>query len=352
MKTMKTFIQAGFILLIFSAIGFRLMEVKKERTETLNSLKESDLTVPVQTVTVEKTLMNHTIRTNGKFKPLSHLTLVAETQGKVMALPLEEGSRIDTSTLLCQIENQTIRNNLKSAQLAYQKAKKDLGRYQEMAQQEAVSAHQLENARLAHQQALAQLSSLQEQLHQTLIKSPVKGELNKLHVEKGEFLSPGQPVAEIISTRQMEFITHLSQHQVLPLKKDMQVILSCDVYPDQTYRGRIVHISQNADGSGKYETSIRLNNVPASPLRGGMFGTATFHVKQGSGMAIPREALVGSTQNPSVYVVQNGVASRVSIVIQRITPDKIWIQSGVSAGQQVVTTGQINLEDGMKVRIR
>ena len=352
MKTFKKIIQAGFVILIFSAIGFRLVEVKKDRTKTLNRLKESDLTVPVQTVTAAKNPMNHTIRTNGSYKPVSHITVVAETQGKVVALPWEEGAYLDTSSLLCQIENQAVRSNLKSARLALQKAKKDLGRHQEMVRQQAVSAHQLENASLAHQQALAHLSALQEQLNKTLIKSPLRGELNKLHVEKGEFLNPGQPVAEIISTRQMQFMTHLSQQQVLPLRKNMPVDLTCDVYPGQTYRGRIVHISKNADGSGKYETSIRLNNQSAEPLKGGMFGTATFLVNQGTGIVIPRECLVGSTQNASVYVVQNGVASRVSIVIQRITPDKIWIQSGLSAGQKVVTTGQINLEDGMKVRIQ
>ena len=352
MKTLKKFIQAGFFILILSAIGFRLVEVKKDRTKTLNRLKESDLTVPVQTVRVAKKPMNHTIRTNGSFKPVSHITVVAETQGKVVALPLEEGSRLDTSSLLCQIESQTIRNNLKSARLALQKAKKDFDRHQEMARKQAVSAHQLENARLAHQKALTQLSAVQEQLNKTLIKSPLQGELNRLHVENGEFLNPGQPVAEIISTRQMKFITHLSQQQVLHLRKNMQVVLTCDVSPGQIYRGRIVHISKNADGSGKYETSIRLNKESAEPLRGGMFGTATFQIHQGTGIAIPRECLVGSTQNPSVYVVRDGVASRVSIVIQRVTPDKIWIHSGVSAGQKVVTTGQINLEDGMKVRIQ
>jgi len=352
MKTMKKIIHALLFLLIFSAIGFRLIEVKKERTETLNKLKESDLTVPVQTVTAKNNPMNHTIRVNGRFKPVKHLTLVAETQGRVVALPVEEGTRVDTSSLLCRIENQAIRNNLKSAQLALDKAKKDLERHKKMAGKQAISAHQLENARLAHQQALAQLSSIQQELNKTLIKSPVQGVLNKLHIGQGEFLNPGQPMGEIISTEQMEFITHLSQQQVLPLKKHMQVRLTCDVYPAQTYRGRIRHISQNADGSGKYETTILLNNDPVNPLRGGMFGTATFQVNQGTGMVIPRECLVGSSQSPTVYVVRDGVADRMPIVIQRITPEKIWVQSGISAGQKIVTTGQINLEDGMKVRIQ
>jgi RND family efflux transporter MFP subunit len=149
----------------------------------------------------------------------------------------------------------------------------------------------------------------------------------------------------------MKFITHLSQRQIIPLKKKMQVALTCDVYPGQTYRGRIRHISQNADGSGKYETTIILNNDPAKPLKGGMFGTATFRINQGTGMVLPRECLVGSSQNPGVYVIRDGVAERLPIVIERITPDKIWVQSGVTTSQQVVTTGQINLEDGIKVRI-
>jgi RND family efflux transporter MFP subunit len=351
MKNIQKFIQAGFVILIFSAIGFRLVEVKKERTETLNSLKESDLVVPVQTVTANKTPMNQTIIATGTFKPMKMITLKAEIQGRVEALPIEEGSCLDTSSIVCHVENQGIRDQLKSAHLELRKARKDLERYEKMAQKKAVSANQLEKARLAHQQAHTKLSTTKEQLNKTRITSPLQGKLNKLHIENGEFLNPGQPVAEIISTGKMKFITHLSQRQIIPLKKKMQVALTCDVYPGQTYRGRIRHISQNADGSGKYETTIILNNVPANPLKGGMFGTATFRINQGTGMVLPRECLVGSSQNPGVYVIRHGVAERLPIVIERITPDKIWVQSGVTTSQQVVTTGQINLEDGIKVRI-
>jgi multidrug efflux pump subunit AcrA (membrane-fusion protein) len=145
MKNIQKFIQAGFVILIFSAIGFRLVEVKKERTETLNSLKESDLVVPVQTVTANKTPMNQTIIATGTFKPMKMITLKAEIQGRVEALPIEEGSCLDTSSIVCHIENQGIRDRLKSAHLELRKARKDLERYEKMAQKKAVSANQLEN---------------------------------------------------------------------------------------------------------------------------------------------------------------------------------------------------------------
>jgi HlyD family secretion protein len=60
--------------------------------------------------------------------------------------------------------------------------------------------------------------------------------------------------------------------------------------------------------------------------------------------------------NPSdgvgtVFVVENNVAHQRKVQLGFVTPDKIEIRSGVSAGEPVVTQGQMQLQDGMKVQI-
>ncbi|MDR0794836.1 MAG: efflux RND transporter periplasmic adaptor subunit, partial [Tannerella sp.] len=68
-------------------------------------------------------------------------------------------------------------------------------------------------------------------------------------------------------------------------------------------------------------------------------------------LAIPRNAIVSSVREPSVYVVKNGVAQLTQIVTGQNFDTFLEVVSGLSVGDQVVTSGQINLTDGAKVNL-
>jgi hypothetical protein len=81
-----------------------------------------------------------------------------------------------------------------------------------------------------------------------------------------------------------------------------------------------------------------------------MYGTAAFEVAdQRAALLLPREAIVGSLQAPAVYVVENNIARLKKVKICALTQDQVEIVEGLTAGQQVVRSGQINLQDGIKV---
>jgi multidrug efflux pump subunit AcrA (membrane-fusion protein) len=66
---------------------------------------------------------------------------------------------------------------------------------------------------------------------------------------------------------------------------------------------------------------------------------------------MPRDAIVSSVKDPSVYRIENGIARLVKVEIGRDDNSFVEVLSGLNAGDQVTTTGQINLSDGAKVSI-
>jgi hypothetical protein len=67
-------------------------------------------------------------------------------------------------------------------------------------------------------------------------------------------------------------------------------------------------------------------------------------------MAVPRKALIGSTKTPQVYVVRNGKAKLTSFSPGTSDGNYIEVVSGLTASDQIVVKGQVNLEDGMNIK--
>jgi len=109
--------------------------------------------------------------------------------------------------------------------------------------------------------------------------------------------------------------------------------------------------------SQKIDIGISVENTEEHPIIGGIFGRAEFiHNKENtdiSVLAIPRLAIIGSIQDAKVYVVKadSTVALR-TIIVGRTLENNVEVVSGLTEGEEVVTAGQINLEEGTKVIVK
>ena len=84
-----------------------------------------------------------------------------------------------------------------------------------------------------------------------------------------------------------------------------------------------------------------------------MYGTANFASKQQKQnlKVVPRNAFVGSVSSNEIFVAENGKAKLKKVTAGRILGDKVEIISGLEDGENAITTGQINLQDGNTVEI-
>jgi len=72
----------------------------------------------------------------------------------------------------------------------------------------------------------------------------------------------------------------------------------------------------------------------------------------GNLIVIPRECIVGSVKDATLYVVNNNVAKLRSVVTGKESGTNIEILSGLQEGELVVVNGQNNLSDNAPVIIR
>lgn len=352
MKTSGKISIAIIAVTIITGTAYKLMDVKRGKKDTINLVNKSKSEVSVTVVSAKYNDVTYDISYHGTFEPNCEVMVVSEAQGKVKDYSVEEGTFIMEGKVMASLENDILSYQAESAEAAYEKAHSDLQRFEKLTPGEAVSTQQLEDARLALTNAKSAYLTLKKQYDNSFIKAPVSGTVSRRYIEKGTFIAQGTPVADIVDTRKMKFVAWFSAADLVRVKTGQQVKISTGLYPDTFYNGIIKTVSIKPDDSKRYRVQAEVQNNLDQPLIPGTDGLLTFSLKQDKkNITIPRNCIVGSVLEPTVYVVENGVAKVRKILIAEIINEQALIESGLSEREQIVLSGQINLEDGTKVSI-
>jgi RND family efflux transporter MFP subunit len=288
----------------------------------------------------------------GTFEPHREIKLASEISGKVIKVGVEEGAYVKQGSLIAQTDNELIKAQLISAEANYEKAQKDVARFETLRKGNAATDMQVEDANLRLKTSDSQLKALKKQLSNTTIVAPISGIITTRSFEQGSVILPGNPLVEITDISKLKLTIQVPEKQIIRYQEGDKIQVQADVYEGLTFEGKITLVGIRADASHNYPVEILVNNNSKNPLRAGMYGrAASGHTLKDSVLAIPRAALVGSVKNPQVFVVENNQAILKDIQVGTDAQGTIEVLSGLTEGEQVVTSGQINLENKSKVQV-
>lgn len=111
--------------------------------------------------------------------------------------------------------------------------------------------NQYEIAKLKYDQAKTIANQFKEELSKAEIKSPADGVINLLTINKGEFTSLGKTIAEISGTNDMEIKVYVSEANIGHIKVGQEANIHTDSTGEETYKGRVIRISSNAEFTPK-----------------------------------------------------------------------------------------------------
>jgi RND family efflux transporter MFP subunit len=216
---------------------------------------------------------------------------------------------------------------------------------------EAVTQQQLEAAKLKYQNALTQFTLAKKQLENTSIRAPVNGVISQRMVEEGSFLLPSMPVFTVLEQNRMVFTVGVAEKDVLTLGAGQKVLVSMDAFPGKDIAGSIRGISTVPDLSGRYQVEVELTN-PDGELMAGMNGKATFTNEiSDAGLIIPRKCITGSVRDGKVFIVSGDTVVSKQVRALTLNETEVLVTEGIAETDRIVLSGQMNLQDGSKVRI-
>ncbi len=350
----KKIITAVVILGSLGLIAYVLSSNKAKNEEKTAVVAETNATVVVKIDTVKTQPVSLDFVANGNFYPSQELNFSAENSGRVTKVLVDEGTPVRIGQTLAIIKADKINVDLQNAEASYQNAATDAQRFESAYKTGGVTKQQLDQAKLALANAKAHLQQAKITLGDASIKSSINGIVNKRFIEPGSVVSPGTQLFELVNVSTLKLKVTVSEDQIAGLKIGSPIKVKASVYPDKEFNGKITFIAPKADSSLNFPVEIEIANNAGNDLKAGMYGTALFSLSSDKTplMIVPRTAFVGSVSANQVFVMQkDGTAKMKNVTAGRIIGEKVEILNGLSNGDIVITSGQINLTDGAKVTV-
>lgn len=347
----KTIIASVTIVALLSVMTWTLASNKK----VIDSRKEvktaqSDIAVAVASTEMKET--NGDLELVGTAQPCKEVNIASESAGKIVQVNFKMGDFVTKGKVLAKIDDTYKRLAYNNAKLNYDKYKDDLNRYQALRNGDAISDTQLRDIKLGYENAAIQLENAKKQWDDTKITAPFSGYITAQNTELGAFVNPGSIIAGIADISELKVVLDVSETNAYELRQGQQINVTTDVHPEAKYTGKISNISPKASASHTYPVEVLISNNGKDKLKAGTYVNVSVNMgKSGKALMIPREAIVSSVKDPSVYVIAGNTAKLVKINTGRSFNSNLEVVAGLSEGDKVVTNGQINLIDGAKVSV-
>ncbi|HTY36540.1 MAG TPA: efflux RND transporter periplasmic adaptor subunit [Bacteroidota bacterium] len=347
MKRVKLF--SGIMIVLALTIAVLLNNKSKMQARS----KTDDVHfLPVTIAPVEREKMSETISLVGTITANNDVAIVSETQGKVTKVNASIGDYVEAGSTIVEVDDELKQAAYATAEVNFEKARKDLERYESLIKENSISDTQLEGARLAYKSAEAQFIVARRQYNDTKIKTPISGIVSARPVDLGTMIQNNTTVANVVDISKLKVRLNVSEQDAFRIKTGDNVSITTEVYPGVVFQGKVSTISSKADDAHTYPVEVVLANNKEHPLKAGMFGRVLFvAVSDREALTIPRQALVGSAKKPQVYVVDNGIARLRDIVIGSEIGTDLEVVDGLRMNESIVLSGQNNLRDSVAVTV-
>lgn len=349
--TRNQIITISIVLVATILIGVKLKANKNELKEEVSISQRKVDKIPVSIDTVSMGILSENVTATGTLEASAVLTVVSETQGKIMKVYKKKGDYVSAGSVIAKVDDEVIAANVLTAEANYAQNQKDVERFTRLAAENAIAGRDLEQASIGLKKAKADLITARKALNNTSIKAPISGYINSDNITVGQFLAGGTPVCEIVNNNSLKLNIKVSEKEVYKIKKGEIVNISLGAFPGEKFSGRIGSIAEKADAGMKFNVEVILANSAKRHLKCGLYAEVELPVKNDSKLIIKKECIVGSMENPVVYVAENGKAVKRTLVIGQSNDKLVEVLNGLSAKEEVITSGQLNLKDGDNINI-
>jgi membrane fusion protein, multidrug efflux system len=343
------------------------------------------------------------IRVSGTLAAQEEAEVAAEVAGRVVATPIERGSRVAGGGTLIQIADaevaaQAREADANAAQIAarlgtasgaefdvervaevanaranYELVKTEFERTKMLQERQLISQSefdqkqaQVEAARRQYEvarngaeqqyQALmgakARVAMARKAVSDTIVRAPFDGVVGERLVSVGDYVTRGTKVASVMRVSPLRLELTVPAQYVTTIAVGSAVNLEVDAYPGETFVGQVRFVSPalRSDSRALIVEAVVAN--ADNRLRPGLFATARIEqAEKTPALLIPGTAVQKMATANRVFIVVGDRVEERLITLGQTAGDLVEAASGLAPGDRVVTSGLERLKDGALVKV-
>jgi len=372
-------------------------------TTTVKAEAKPEL-LAIDVATVESRPIDRYLRVTGSLVADEQAEVSAEAPGRVIATPVERGTRVSQGAVLARISaTETSAQLLEaeanagqiearlglsatqsfdpkrvpdvmSAKASLDWAEAEFGRIKSLLDQKVVSQSEYDQRRsqvdAARQQyqmaqnvaeqsfrslqaARARIDLARKAQADTTIRAPFSGLVAERLVSIGDYVTRGAHVATVVRVDPMRIELTVPEQAVSLVKAGQPVKISVDAYPGETFVARVRYVSPSLRADQRALTVEAVAPNQDARLKPGLFATALIQQPVSApALLVPATAVETLTGTSRVYVVKGGKVEERIVTLGETIGQQIEITSGIAKGDVIAAAPKGHLADGLEVRVR
>lgn len=354
------------LLFVVAGIWLRATAPEPELVEA-----EAHRGTPVETERVDLVPLRSRLEESGMVEARRRVDLFAEEGGRVLEVGAERLDRVEEGRLLVRLDPLAAEVEVARAEAALARARSELdlaranlARLRSLASNRVSSEKDLDQAANDERVALAtwraaeaSLRDARDRLAKKTILAPFAGVLREFPVEAGEYVGPGERVAELLEVSRVRVEIGLRDRDVVAVRAGSSARVRVDARPGERFDGTVTRVAGAADPeTRKFAVQVEVEN-PGERLLPGMIANVELDLGTSrEALLVPREAVLDEFGLDFVYVVEAGGADGPRARQRRIEtrpvpfqPGVLEVTSGLAGGERIATTRLRQLADGARI---
>jgi RND family efflux transporter MFP subunit len=344
----------------------------------------ASLVYPSQTFTL--------LNASGYVVPQRKAAVAAKVTGMIIALYVEEGSRVKKDQIIARLESDDVaaqrdqaqanvevsRQNLEQAKAELADAKASFEREKSLLAQEFTTRAAFDAAEARYRKAVAAVSAAEASirasnaalraasvaLNYTLIRAPFDAVVLTKNADIGDIVTPigaaANAKAAVVTIADLDSLlveADVSESNLKEIKAGQPTEIQLDAVPDIRFKGAIHMIVPTADRT-KATVMVKVkfldkdNRIlPEMSAKVAFLSREIGSEEQKPRLAVPQKALKMQTEGATVFLVKGNRVDEVKVAVGPQLGDMIEIRDGLKPGEKLVINPPSKLRDGSRIKL-
>jgi RND family efflux transporter MFP subunit len=317
------------------------------------TIEKREKIVNVAVSNVETSNFKHFIDVQGRVDGDENTTISAKVPGLVLNVLAKPGSVVKAGQVLAELDGNAIRKQIQSMETNLSLVTELYNKQKALWEKQVGSEIQYKQAKTNKESLEQQIAAMREQLAMYKITSPVNGTIDVVNLKVGQTAAPGMPYFSIVNFNKLKVKADVAESYANKIKQGNDVIIT---FPDidKTINTKITYSGKGISALNRtfaVEVALPSDN---SYLPNMIAVVKIIDYAKNDVIVIPVNCVQNADGENFVYLaVKEGnktVAKKRVVNVGVTYNDKAEIIGGITKGDQLITEGYSDLNDGELIK--
>lgn len=332
---------------VMASVESEIAKLESEIAKSDTSKKEKQK--PVELLTLTPASFNNYIDIQGKVDADESIAVNAEIPGTVSKINVQLGDEVRAGQVLAELDSKFTQQAIAELQNALDLATTIYERQKNLWDQKIGSEVQYLTAENQKESLERKMATLQEQLKMSRFISPISGIVDAVDIKLGQATAPGAPALRVVNMNSLKVKGEVAESYLSKVKTGNDVVI---IFPDMhdTVRTKITYAAKvisplnrtftatvNLDGKKEYHP----NMIAIMKI---------VDYSNPKAIIVPVSTIQKAQEGNFIFIAENNKAKKVKVKVGRTYNGNAEILEGIKEGDQLVTKGFQELNEGDAIR--